>query len=413
MNFRYFFIRKVMFIKYSVAYVILPGGFGTLDEFSEAITLIQTKRIKPFPVILVDKSYWKGLLDWLRKTACPECMIDADDLDIISVIDEPEEVVRTIKKVIILYNKIGSSFSCFGVPARAVGSIMENKEVARVLAEIADLLELAGENPFKIRAYAQGARIIEAEDRPVSELIAGGELGRIKGIGYTLSQQITQLVQEGAIPLHQELKNAFPQGVRDMLRVPGLGPKKVKGIDRSTGHPFLRRTGIRRSRKPAAHPARVRKKIPGEYPQRDRTLEEIPGSIPFRRGLSAGPRPCFEKIQEHPQTLRADIAGSLRRRKEIVKDIDLVAESRNPEALMELFTSLPLVEQVTAKGPTKAAILLKTGIQADLRVVGPEGFPYALHHFTGSKEHHIALRGLANELGFKINEYGLFKETKS
>ena len=102
LNFRYFFIRKVMFIKYAVAYVILPGGFGTLDEFSEAITLIQTKRIKPFPVILVDKSYWKGLLDWLRKTACPECMIDADDLDIISVIDEPEEVVRTIKKVIIL-----------------------------------------------------------------------------------------------------------------------------------------------------------------------------------------------------------------------------------------------------------------------------------------------------------------------
>jgi hypothetical protein len=102
LNFRYFFIRKVMFIKYAVAYVILPGGFGTLDEFSEAITLIQTKRIKPFPVILVDKGYWKGLLDWLRKTACPECMIDADDMDIIRVIDEPEEVVRTIKKVIII-----------------------------------------------------------------------------------------------------------------------------------------------------------------------------------------------------------------------------------------------------------------------------------------------------------------------
>lgn len=102
LNFRYFFIRKVMFIKYAVAYVILPGGFGTLDEFSEAITLIQTKRIKPFPVILVDKSYWRGLLEWLRKTACPECMIGADDMDIIRVIDEPEEVVRTIKKVIIL-----------------------------------------------------------------------------------------------------------------------------------------------------------------------------------------------------------------------------------------------------------------------------------------------------------------------
>jgi uncharacterized protein (TIGR00730 family) len=102
LSFRYFFIRKVMFIKYAVAYVIMPGGFGTLDEFSEAITLIQTKRIKPFPVILVDRAYWKGLLDWLRKTACPECMIDVDDMNIIQVIDEPEEVVRTIKRIIIL-----------------------------------------------------------------------------------------------------------------------------------------------------------------------------------------------------------------------------------------------------------------------------------------------------------------------
>jgi hypothetical protein len=100
LDFRYFFIRKVMFIKYAVAYVVLPGGFGTLDEFSEAITLIQTRRIKPFPVILVDRNYWKGLLDWMRKVVCPECMIAADDMDIIQVIDEPEEVVRAIRKII-------------------------------------------------------------------------------------------------------------------------------------------------------------------------------------------------------------------------------------------------------------------------------------------------------------------------
>jgi uncharacterized protein (TIGR00730 family) len=102
LDFRYFFIRKVMFVKYAVAYVILPGGFGTLDEFFEAITLIQTHRIKPFPVILVDKSYWKGLLDWMRKMVCQECMISIEDMDIIQVLDEPEEVVRAIKKIIIL-----------------------------------------------------------------------------------------------------------------------------------------------------------------------------------------------------------------------------------------------------------------------------------------------------------------------
>ncbi len=102
LDFRYFFIRKVMFVKYSVAYVILPGGFGTLDEFSEAITLIQTHRIKPFPVILVNRAYWKGLLDWMRKMVCSECMISLEDMDIIQVIDQPEEVVKAIKKIIIL-----------------------------------------------------------------------------------------------------------------------------------------------------------------------------------------------------------------------------------------------------------------------------------------------------------------------
>jgi hypothetical protein len=102
LNFRYFFIRKVMFVKYAVAYVILPGGFGTLDELTEAITLIQTKRIKPFPVILVNRSYWKGLVDWMRKVVCPECMISPEDMDLLQVMDEPEEVIKAIKKIIIL-----------------------------------------------------------------------------------------------------------------------------------------------------------------------------------------------------------------------------------------------------------------------------------------------------------------------
>jgi uncharacterized protein (TIGR00730 family) len=102
LNFRYFFIRKVMFVKYAVAYVILPGGFGTLDELTEAITLIQTKRIKPFPVILVNRSYWKGLLDWMRKVVCSECMISPEDMDLLQVMDEPEEVIKAIKRIIIL-----------------------------------------------------------------------------------------------------------------------------------------------------------------------------------------------------------------------------------------------------------------------------------------------------------------------
>ncbi|RPH90484.1 MAG: DNA polymerase/3'-5' exonuclease PolX [Desulfobacteraceae bacterium] len=288
---------------------------------------------------------------------------------------------------------------------------MENKEVARVLAEIAELLALSGENPFKIRAYAQGARIIEALDRPVSEWIAAGELARIKGIGSTLSRQITQLVGEGTLPVHQELKKTFPQGIRDMLRVPGLGPKKVRELIDRLG---LRSLG---ELEYAGHENRL-VTLPGFGKKSQENilsgierLKKFQGRFLFGEAFPQA-RALLEEIQKHPQTLRAEIVGSLRRRKEIVKDIDLVAESREPEALMDLFTSLPLVERIAAKGPTKAAVLLKTGIQADLRVVGPGVFPFALHHFTGSKEHHLALRSLANASGFKINEYGLFKKEK-
>ena len=196
-----------------------------------------------------------------------------------------------------------------------------------------------------------------------------------------------------------------------MLRVPGLGPKKVKELIDQLG---LRSLG---ELEYAGHENRL-VTLPGFGKKSQENilrgiehLKKFQGRFLFGEAYPQA-RALLEKIPKHPQTLRADIAGSLRRRKEIVKDIDLVAESRKPEALMDLFTSLPLVEQITAKGPTKAAVLLKTGIQADLRVVGPGFFPFALHHFTGSKEHHIALRSLANDLGFKINEYGLYKKEK-
>ena len=289
---------------------------------------------------------------------------------------------------------------------------MENREIARILDELAQLLELAGENPFKVRAYAQGARAIEILDRPVAELIPSGELGRIKGIGSTLNRQITELIRNGSIGLHQELKKKFPEGIREMLRVPGLGPKKVKElIDRLQIHSLG-------ELEYAGHENRLIS-LPGfGQKSQEKILKGIDHLKKFQGRFLFGEawpqaEELLDRLIRHPATLQAAVAGSLRRRKEIVKDIDLVAESRQPDELMDLFTEFSSVEEVLARGQTKSAVRLKSGIQADLRVVRPPVFPLALHHFTGSKEHHITLRSLANDLGLKINEYGLFREDRA
>jgi DNA polymerase (family 10) len=288
---------------------------------------------------------------------------------------------------------------------------MDNREIAAVLNEISQLLELAGENPFKIRAFAQGARTIETQDRPAAELIHSGELARIKGIGATLSQQITDLVRDGETALHRDLKQRFPEGIREMLRVPGLGPKKVREL--------LERLNIRSlgELEYACHENRLAV-LPGfGAKSQNNIIRGIEHQKTFQGRFLFGEaypqaKGLLDRLTKHPAALRGAVAGSLRRRKEIVKDIDLVAESARPGELMGFFTELPVVGEVLAKGPTKSAVRLKSGIQADLRVVEPGAFPFALHHFTGSKEHHIALRSLANEQGFKLNEYGLFRKEK-
>ncbi|MGA3085861.1 MAG: DNA polymerase/3'-5' exonuclease PolX [Thermodesulfobacteriota bacterium] len=285
---------------------------------------------------------------------------------------------------------------------------MDNKDVAQILNEIALLLELSGGNPFKIRAYAEGARIIEAQESPVSELVRSGTLSQIKGIGKTLSLQITQLIQDGSIPLHQELKATFPGGVREMLRVPGLGPKKVKELFEKLGIKSIGELEY------ACHENRLLT-LPGFGPKsQEKILQGIEQFKRFQgRFLFGGIYPLaseiLEQINKHSKTLRGSLAGSLRRKMETVKDMDLVAESAHPEDVMDFFTSLPMVDQILNKGSTKSSVLLDNGVQADLRVVRPKQFPYALHHFTGSKEHHMILRPRAKDLGYKLNEYGLFK----
>ena len=281
---------------------------------------------------------------------------------------------------------------------------MDKKEVAAILDEIGTLLELKGENPFKSRAYSAGARAIEALEEDLVAVINDNRLREVKGIGEGLAQKISELVRTGHLPYYEELKQELPESLREMLRIPGLGPKKIKMLHDQLGIKSIGEL---------------------EYACNENRLVELPGfgeksqkkvlqGIGFLRkyqnqflsstALEAA-EPIFKSLSKLKQVKRASLAGSIRRKKELVKDIDIVVSTPESTAVMDYFTSIPQAERIIAKGDTKSSIITAAGIQVDLRTVSD-------HHFTGSKEHNIAMRGRAIHLGMKMNEYGLFKGEK-
>lgn len=286
---------------------------------------------------------------------------------------------------------------------------MDNKEIAHILNEISFFLEVKGENPFKSRAYQQAGRIIEGLESPVHTLLEDLKEGKIKGIGSGLSEKIEELVTTGKLVYYEELKSSFPQGLLEMSKVPGLGPKKIKviyerlNID-SIGElekaclanriALLDGFGTKSQENILAGTAHI-KKFTGQHLYSDAFNS---ASI------------IYEKLQSLKSIMSINIAGSLRRKKEVVKDIDIVASSSDPSRVMSYFASLPEVETVTAKGTTKTSVVLHNGINADLRIVSQDEFPFALHHFTGSKEHNILMRSRALKMGLKMNEYGIFRD---
>lgn len=285
---------------------------------------------------------------------------------------------------------------------------MDKKHVAAVLEEIAALLELQGENPFKSRAYLTAARAIEAAEQEPLELVETGALRSLKGIGEALAEKITELTRTGRMRYHEEQKARFPPGLLDLLRIPGLGPKKVKAVHERLGVSTLADLeGACRTGK-VAHLEGFGTKTQENILKGIERLRSHAGrfllsnALPLALELRAA-------LASHPAVRRVEVAGSLRRRLETVKDIDLVASATDPAALMRGFTAHPLVAEVLAHGPTKASVRLVSGIQADLRVVADPEFPFALHHFTGSLEHNVALRNRAIARGLKMNEYGLFE----
>jgi DNA polymerase (family 10) len=285
---------------------------------------------------------------------------------------------------------------------------MDKDEVAEILVEIGVLLELKGENPFKTRAYANAARTIESLNEPLVVLVAEKRLGEIKGIGEALEQKITELVETGKLKYYDELKASIPPGLIAMLEIPGLGPKKIQALNKHLGVDSVERLEA------ACKSGKVAELDGfGEKTQAN-ILEGIARKRTYasKHLLSDALRaaePLLDNLRRHPEVIRCSAAGSLRRFKEVIGDIDLLASSKRPADVIEFFVSQPGIIKITAKGETKASVILDGGIQCDLRVVSDREFPFALAYFTGSKEHNIVMRQRAIARGLRLNEYGLFK----
>jgi DNA polymerase (family 10) len=285
---------------------------------------------------------------------------------------------------------------------------MNKDEVAEILINIGTLLELKGENPFKTRAYHNGARIIETLSEPLDKLIAENRLGEIKGIGEALQDKITTLVTTGRLPYYEELRASVPKGLVDMLEISGLGPKKLRALNKELGIENVEQL------EQACKDGKVAQ-LAGFG---EKTQQNLLEGIHRRRAYASRhlladallvAEPLLEHLRQHPDVTRCSTAGSLRRHKEVIGDIDLLASSKQPTEVIEYFTSLPGILNVIAKGETKTSVLIEGGIQCDLRVVSDAEFPFALAYFTGSKEHNIVMRQRAIARGLRLNEYGLFK----
>src|SRR5437868_6917180 len=283
---------------------------------------------------------------------------------------------------------------------------MTKGEIAAVLEEIATLLELKDENPFKIRAYANAARSLETFGANLSDLQDEDALEKIPGIGKAIAAKIKELAATGSLKYLEELRADFPAAILELFSIPGLGAKKIKAL-----YERLHISSIAQLQK-ACESGRVAE-LPGFG---ETTQEKICHAIAdrakhfgsFQFGQIAGEAESLRNdLAGHPDALHVCVAGSYRRRREIVRDLDLVVATKKPAAVTKFFLEHPLVESVVAQGPTKSSVRLRSQIQCDLRVVSAAEYPFALNYFTGSKEHNIELRNRALKRGWTLNEYRL------
>ncbi len=283
---------------------------------------------------------------------------------------------------------------------------MNKTDIVDVLEDIAILLELKGENPFKIRAYSAGARVLETMEDELGEVIAEGRLGSIKGIGSALVDKIQTLYETGDLEYYTKLRASVAPGLIEMLEIPGLGGKKVKKL-----HDALGIESMDALQKACENGEVAALKGFGKKSE-EKILTGIANRAAYaQRHLWWEARevaaPILEGLRSLPQVERAEAAGSLRRLKETVGDLDFIVASEAPDPVMDWFVGQDAVQEVTAHGTTKSSVRFEGGLQADLRVVPAAQFAFALHHFTGSKEHNVAMRQRALARGYSLSEWGL------
>ena len=282
---------------------------------------------------------------------------------------------------------------------------MTRETLAGVLEEIALLLELKNENPFKVRAYRQGAETVRNFDGDIVQLAADNQLTGIKGIGDALRDKLHELASTGTLAFHQNLRAEFPAGLFELFDLQGLGPKKVKALHETLG------IGSIAELKAACDEGRVAG-LPGFGAKTQaKILEAIALKETFADTFLLGEitplvSTMLDTLRLHPEISRVAVAGSFRRAKETVHDLDFLVATKEPALVCEDFTTLPEVESIIVCGDTKASVRLKNGMQCDLRAVSNAQFPFALQYFTGSKEHNVAIRSLALKKGLSLNEYG-------
>jgi DNA polymerase (family X) len=284
--------------------------------------------------------------------------------------------------------------------------MMTKEKIADALEEIATLLELKDENPFKIRAYQNAARSIEAFGASFSDLQNQETLEKIPGIGKAIAAKISELATTGGLKFLDELRAEFPSAILELFSIPGLGAKKIKAL-----YEKLKISSIA-DLQAACESGRVAE-LPG-FGETTQTKicnaianrAKHVGSFQFGE-IAAEAEQLRSDLAAHPDGSQVSVAGSFRRRKEIVRDLDFIVASKSPDAITEFFCIHPFVEGLIARGPTKTSVRLKSGIQCDLRVVSNAEYPFALNYFTGSKEHNIAMRNRALNRGWTLNEYRL------
>ncbi len=287
--------------------------------------------------------------------------------------------------------------------------VMPNADIADIFNRIADLLEIEGENPFRVRAYRNAARTVADLSHPVAAMLAEGEpLTDLSGIGKDLAGKIRQIVETGSLPQLVELEQKTPPALSLLLKIPGLGPKRVKALQQALGVCNIE------DLKAAAQAGKIRDLFRFGEKTEQAILEALDGWSGQEERFK-----LFEAEQRADDLLvylrrvpgvgQVTIAGSFRRRKETVGDLDILATCDDAEALMAHFVAYEGIKKVVSHGPTRSTVILRSGLQVDMRAVPPESYGAALHYFTGSKAHNVAVRSRAVRKQLKINEYGVFE----